>query len=481
MDNSFDVIIIGAGVTGCAVARELSRYDCSVLVIEKDEDVCCGTSKANSGIVHAGYDAKPGTLKAKMNIRGNEMMTSLCEELDIPFKRIGSLVVCTDESLCSGIEELYARGITNGVPDLKILESDEVRELEPNISDDVVCALYAPTAGVICPFRLNIALAECAAQNGVEFKFDTQVTNIRSDGDQWIIETSDKTYNARAVINAAGCHADDIHNLVSENKLHITPRRGDYMLLDRSLEGFVKHVIFPQPTKMGKGILVTPTVHGNTLVGPTAVDIESKDEAPVTAEGLVKVQEGAVKNVKGLPLKQVITGFSGLRAHEDGGEFILEEAEGCPGFFDCAGIESPGLTACPAIGEYMASLVSSRLSLKQKDNWNGICKDVIRPFELPPEERENLISDNPEYGRIICRCETITEGEIIDAIRRPLGAKSLDGVKRRTRAGMGRCQGGFCSPRVMDILSRELGLPLEAITKSGGNSKIVTGRTKDEG
>lgn len=481
MDNSFDVIIIGAGVTGCAVARELSRYDCSVIVIEKDEDVCCGTSKANSGIVHAGYDAKPGTLKAKMNIRGNEMMTSLCEELDIPFKRIGSLVVCTDESLRSGIEELYARGITNGVPDLKILESDEVRELEPNISDDVVCALYAPTAGVICPFRLNIALAECAAQNGVEFKFDTQVTNIRSDGDQWIIETSDKTYNARAVINAAGCHADDIHNLVSENKLHITPRRGDYMLLDRSLEGFVKHVIFPQPTKMGKGILVTPTVHGNTLVGPTAVDIESKDEAPVTAEGLVKVQEGAVKNVKGLPLKQVITGFSGLRAHEDGGEFILEEAEGCPGFFDCAGIESPGLTACPAIGEYMASLVSSKLSLKQKDNWNGICKDVIRPFELPPEERENLISDNPEYGRIICRCETITEGEIIDAIRRPLGAKSLDGVKRRTRAGMGRCQGGFCSPRVMDILSRELGIPLEAITKSGGNSKIVTGRTKDEG
>lgn len=481
MDNSFDVIIIGAGVTGCAVARELSRYDCSVLVIEKDEDVCCGTSKANSGIVHAGYDAKPGTLKAKMNIRGNEMMTSLCEELDIPFKRIGSLVVCTDESLRSGIEELYARGITNGVPDLKILESDEVRELEPNISDDVVCALFAPTAGVICPFRLNIALAECAAQNGVEFKFDTQVTNIRSAGDQWIIETSDKTYNARAVINAAGCHADDIHNLVSENKLHITPRRGDYMLLDRSLEGFVKHVIFPQPTKMGKGILVTPTVHGNTLVGPTAVDIESKDEAPVTAEGLVKVQEGAVKNVKGLPLKQVITDFSGLRAHEDGGEFILEEAEGCPGFFDCAGIESPGLTACPAIGEYMASLVSSRLSLKQKDNWNGICKDVIRPFELPPEERENLISDNPEYGRIICRCETITEGEIIDAIRRPLGAKSLDGVKRRTRAGMGRCQGGFCSPRVMDILSRELGLPLEAITKSGGNSKIVTGRTKDEG
>ena len=480
MDNSFDVIIIGAGVTGCAIARELSRFDCSVLVIEKDEDVCCGTSKANSGIVHAGYDAKPGTLKAKMNIRGNEMMTSLCEDLDIPFKRIGSLVVCTDAAQRSGIDDLYARGITNEVPDMRILEADELREIEPNISDDAVCALYAPTAGVICPFRLNIALAECAAQNGVEFKFDTKVTNVIRDGDGWAVEASDITYNARAVINAAGCHADDIHNLVSDKKLHITPRRGDYMLLDRSLEGFVKHVIFPQPTKMGKGILVTPTVHGNTIVGPTAVDVESKDEAPVTAEGLVKVQEGSAKNVKGLPLKQVITGFSGLRAHEDGGEFILEEAEGCPGFFDCVGIESPGLTACPAIGEYMASLLSEKLSLKQKDTWNGICKDVVKPFELPSEEREKLIRNNPEYGRIICRCETITEGEIIDAIRRPLGAKSLDGVKRRTRAGMGRCQGGFCSPRVMDILSRELGVPLDSITKSGGDSKILTGRTKDE-
>ena len=481
MDNSFDVIIIGAGVTGCAVARELSRYDCSVLVIEKDEDVCCGTSKANSGIVHAGYDAKPGTLKAKMNIRGNELMPGLCQELDIPFKQIGSLVVCTDEANREGIDDLYARGITNEVPGMKILSAGEVKAIEPNISDDVVCALFAPTAGVICPFRLNIALAECAAQNGVEFKFDTKVTGIRSSGGVWEVDIGDAVYIARAVINAAGCHADDIHNLVSDKKLHITPRRGDYMLLDRSLDGFVKHVIFPQPTKMGKGILVTPTVHGNTIVGPTAVDIESKDEAPVTAEGLVKVQEGAVKNVKGLQLKQVITGFSGLRAHEDGGEFILEEADGCPGFFDCVGIESLGLTACPAIGEYMASLVSEKLSLKQKNTWNGICKDVVKPFELPSEEREKLIKEYPEYGRIICRCETITEGEIIDAIRRPLGAKSLDGVKRRTRAGMGRCQGGFCSPRVMDILSRELGVSLDFITKSGGNSKIVTGRTKDEG
>ena len=480
MKSSFDIIIIGAGVMGSAIARELSRFDCSVLVLEKDEDLCTGTSKANSGIVHAGYDAKPGTLKAKMNIRGNELMPTLCQELDIPFKQIGSLVVCTDEANRDGIDDLYARGITNEVPGMKILSAEEVKAIEPNISDDVVCALYAPTAGVICPFRLNIAMAECAAQNGVDFKFDSPVTGISKAGEKWIIETSSDSYECSVVVNAAGCHSDELHNLVSEKKYHITPRRGDYMLLDRSVEGFVKHIIFPQPTAMGKGILVSPTVHGNTIVGPTAVDIESKDEAPVTADGLVKVQEGSAKNIKGLPLKQVITGFSGLRAHEDGGEFILKEAEDCPGFFDCVGIESPGLTACPAIGEYMAAMIAEKLSLKQKETWNGICKDVIKPFELSSEDREKLIKDQPEYGRIICRCETITEGEIIDAIRRPLGAKSLDGVKRRTRAGMGRCQGGFCSPRVMDILSRELGVPLDSITKSGGNSKMLTGRTKDE-
>jgi len=479
--NEYDIIIIGAGVTGCAVARELSRYDCCVLVIEKDEDLCCGTSKANSGIVHAGYDAKPGTLKAKMNIRGNEMMKSLCEDLDIPFKQIGSLVVCTDEANRGGIEELYQRGIENGVPGLKILEKDEVKAIEPNISDDVVCALFAPTAGVICPFRLNIALGECAEQNGVEFKFDTKVTNISNSDDGWTVDTDGGTFSARAVVNAAGCHADELHNLVSDKKYHITARRGDYMLLDRSLDGFVKHVIFPQPTAMGKGILVTPTVHGNTLVGPTAIDTDNKDEAPFTSEGLSKVQEGAAKNVKGLPLKQVITGFSGLRAHEDGGEFILEEAEGCTGFFDCVGIESPGLTACPAIGEYMAGQIAGRFGFKPKASWNGTCKDVLNPGNLSFEESQKLIKEHPEFGRIICRCESITEGEIIDAIRRPLGARSLDGVKRRTRAGMGRCQGGFCSPRVMEILSRELGLPLDQITKSGGDSKIVLGRTKDEG
>jgi len=480
VNEIYDIIIIGAGVTGAAVARELSRFKCSILVIEKDEDLCCGTSKANSGIIHAGYDAEPGSLKAKMNIRGNEMMTSLSVDLDIPFKRIGSLVVCTDETERHGIEELYQRGTVNGVPGLEILSREQVLEIEPNISDDVVCALFAPTAGIICPFRLNIALAECACLNGVEFIFDSPVTGIKkADGDFYVV-TRDKAYKCKIVINCAGCHADEIHNMVSVRRLHITPRRGDYMLLDKTCGDTVKHIIFPQPTKMGKGILVTPTVHGNLLVGPTAVDTENKDEAPVTAAGLEKVRAGAVRNVKEINFKQVITGFSGLRAHEDGGEFILEEASDCKGFFDCAGIESPGLTSCPAIGEYISSLVAEALLLELKDNWNGICHDVVRPFELSCEEQKKLIEQRPEYGRIVCRCETITEGEIIDSINRPLGAKSLDGVKRRTRAGMGRCQGGFCSPRVMEIISRETGMPVQKITKNGGDSRIVFGRTKDE-
>ena len=480
MDALFEIIIIGAGVTGCAIARELSRYDCKVLVLEKDEDVCCGTSKANSGIVHAGYDAKPGSLKAKMNVRGNEMMTSLVRDLDIPFKQIGSLVVCTDKSQKAGIEDLYNRGIANGVLGLKIYEASEIHEIEPNISDDVVCALYAPTAGVICPFRLNIAMAECACQNGVEFKFDTAVIGVETVSSGFKVITTSCDYYASAVVNAAGCHADEIHNLVSAVKYHITPRRGDYMLLDRSCNGLVDHIIFPQPTALGKGILVTPTVHGNVIIGPTAIDTDNKDEAPVTAEGIAKVIEGSAKNVKGVPVKQVITGFSGLRAHEDGGEFILGEASDCPGFFDCVGIESPGLTACPAVGEYMASLVAGKLSLALNDSWNGICHDIKKPFEMSENERSELIASDPSYGKIICRCETITEGEIIDSIHRPLGARSLDGVKRRTRAGMGRCQGGFCSPRVMEILSRELNVPLESITKSGGSSKLLYGRTKDE-
>lgn len=476
----YDVIIIGAGVTGSAVARELSRYRANVLVMDKGEDVCTGTSKANSAIVHAGYDCVPGSLMAKMNVRGNELMGDLARDLEIPFKRNGSMVVCIHKEELGGLEELYERGKKNGVPGLRLLNREECLSVEPNLSENVEGALYAETAGIVCPFKLTIAMAEHANQNGVDFVFNTEAEKLwRDEEGIWNIQTANGRYRTRIVVNAAGVYADVFHNMVSESKIHITPRRGDYCLLDRNVGDFVKHTIFPQPTKLGKGILVAPTIHGNVIVGPTAIDIEDKEAVATTQEGIDELISKAEMHVRHLPIRQVITSFAGLRAHEDHHEFILGEPEDAPGFMDCAGIESPGLTSSPAIGEYIGGLIRDRLTLEKKEHWIATRRDVLDPQTLSVEERNELIRKNPAYGQIICRCETVTEGEILDAIHRPLGARSLDGVKRRTRAGMGRCQAGFCSPRVMEILVRELGLPMEKITKSGGNSRIVLGRSKE--
>lgn len=475
----YDVIIIGAGVSGAAAARELSRYNAKICVIEKEEDVCCGTSKANSAIVHAGYDAKEGSLMAKLNVRGNAMMEQLSKELDFPFQRIGSLVVCRDEADMPDLKALYDRGVANGVPGLRILSKEEVHEMEPNLEDDICAALYAPSAGIVCPFNLNIALAENANANGVEFKFDTEVTDLKKSGDIWEVHTNQGVFETKYVVNAAGVYADKFHNMVSDKKIHITPRRGDYCLLDKSAGSHVSHTIFALPGKYGKGILISPTVHGNLLLGPTAIDIEDKEGTNTTREGLDQVIAGANLNVKNIPMRQVITSFAGLRAHEDGHEFIIEEVEDAKGFIDCAGIESPGLTSSPAIGEMVADLLKEKMHLEEKKDFIATRKGVLNPNTLSKEERAALIKEKPEYGNIICRCEMITEGEIIDAIRRPLGAKSLDGVKRRTRAGMGRCQAGFCSPRTMEILARERGVSQSEITKSGGNSKIIVGTNKD--
>ena len=475
----YDVIIIGAGVSGAAAARELSRYNAKVCVIEKEEDVCCGTSKANSAIVHAGYDAKEGSLMAKLNVRGNALMEQLSKDLDFPFKRIGSLVVCKDEEDMPNLKALYDRGVANGVPGLCILSKEEVHEMEPNLADDIYAALYAPSAGIVCPFHLNIALAENANANGVEFKFDTEVTDLKKTGEIWEVHTNQGVFETKYVVNAAGVYADKFHNMVSEKKIHITPRRGDYCLLDKSAGNHVSHTIFALPGKYGKGILITPTVHGNLLLGPTAIDIEDKEGTNTTREGLDQVIAGANLNVKNIPMRQVITSFAGLRAHEDGHEFIIEEAEDAKGFIDCDGIESPGLTSSPAIGEMVAGLLKEKMHLEEKKDFIATRKGILNPNTLSKEERVALIKEKPEYGNIICRCEMITEGEIIDAIRRPLGAKSLDGVKRRTRAGMGRCQAGFCSPRTMEILARERGVSQSEITKSGGNSKIIVGTNKD--
>ena len=475
----YDVIIIGGGVSGAASARELSRYKVRACVLEKEEDVCCGTSKANSAIVHAGYDAAPGSLKAKLNVRGNEMMEQLSEDLDFPFQKTGSLVICLSGEEMPGLQELYDKGVANGVKGLKILDREEVLGMEPNITDDVYAALYAPSAGIVCPFGMNIALAENACTNGVEFRFNTEVLDIRKTENGYEIHTNRGMFQAKCVVNAAGVYADKIHNMVSKKKIHITPRRGEYCLLDKSAGTHVSRTIFSLPTKYGKGVLVTPTVHGNLLIGPTAVDIENKEGTNTTREGLDEVISKAGQNVKNLPMRQVITSFAGLRAHEDGSEFIIGEADDAEGFIDCAGIESPGLTSCPAIGGMVAEILREKLGLEEKEDFISTRKGILNPNTLAKEERAELIRKEPAYGNIICRCEMITEGEILDAIRRPLGARSLDGVKRRTRAGMGRCQSGFCSPRTMEILARELHMNMSDITKSGGNSRLVVGVNKD--
>lgn len=477
--NMYDVIIIGGGVAGAASARELSRYQAKVCLIEKEEDVCCGTSKANSAIVHAGYDAPEGSLMAKLNVRGNERMEQLSKDLDFPFQRIGSLVLCQEEEDLPKLQALYDRGVANGVKGLRILKKEEVLAMEPNVSDETCAALYAPTAGIVCPFHLNIALAENACANGVEFQFNTEVQEMKKTAEGFALYTNRGVFKTRTVVNAAGVYADKLHNMISGEKMHITPRRGDYCLLDKSAGSHVSRIIFALPGKFGKGILVTPTVHGNLLLGPTAIDVEDKEGTNTTREGLDAVLQKAGRTVKNLPLRQVITSFAGLRAHEDRHEFIIKEAEDAEGFIDCAGIESPGLTSAPAIGEMVADLLQEKLGLEKKEEFLATRKGILDPKTLSMEERNALIKENPAYGNIICRCEMISEGEIIDAIRRPLGAKSLDGVKRRTRAGMGRCQSGFCSPRTMEILARECGTDMFGVTKSGGNSRIVAGTNKD--
>lgn len=476
----YDVLIIGAGVSGASVARELSKYQAKVCVVERFEDVCCGTSKANSAIVHAGYDAQSGTLMARLDVEGSYMIPQLARDLDFPYRNNGSLVLCMHQEDLPALHALYERGRTNGVSALRLLTREEILAMEPHVREDVVAGMEAATGGIVCPFGMNIAFAENAADNGVEFKFNTRVTGFTRTAEGWTVHTEGgEDLNARVVVNAAGVYADVLHNMVSTRKLHITPRRGDYYLLDKTTGGYVRHTLFQLPGKYGKGVLVAPTVHGNTIVGPTAIDIEDRDGVNTTAAGLQEVMEKAANIVKDAPLRQVITSFAGLRAHEDGHEFVIGEAEGAPGFIDCAGIESPGLSSSPAIGRMAAEIVRDKLLLPRNPHYKGTRKGILDPASLPFEERRALIAREPAYGRIVCRCEGITEGQILDAIHRPLGAKSLDGVKRRVRAGMGRCQGGFCSPRVMEILSRELGVPMEEITKSGGASRLIAGKNKD--
>ncbi|APF28916.1 pyridine nucleotide-disulfide oxidoreductase family protein [Clostridium sporogenes] len=470
----FDVTIIGSGVTGAAVARELSKYNLKTCVVEKAIDVASGTSKANSGIVHAGEDPIPGTLKAKMNVRGNEMFDKLQEEIDFPFKRNESFVLCFDEKDIEKLEELRQRGLKNGLPDtMEILNREEALKLEPNLSEYVVAALRLPTGGIVSPYEFNIALAESAAMNGVEFKLETEIIDIEKKQDKYILKTNKGDIETKVVVNAAGVFGDKINNMVSEKKYHITARKGEYLLFDKTVGDMVQRTIFQLPTKMGKGVLVTPTADGNLLLGPTSVDVEEKDDFETTREGLDTVAEKAKLSIKEIPMRQVITSFAGLRAHEENSDFIIEEAEDAENFINAIGIESPGLTSAPAIGEYIREMIVEKLKPEENKEFNPIRKDIPKFREMTNEERKEKIKENSAYGKIVCRCEVVTEGEIRDAIRRPLGAKTVDGIKRRTRAGMGRCQSGFCSNRIVEILAEELGIKRNEVTKFGGSSKIL--------
>lgn len=476
----FDITIIGAGVTGCAIARELSKYNLKTCVIEKEIDVASGTSKANSGIVHAGEDPMPGTLKAKLNVRGNQMFDKLQEELEFPFKRNGSLVLCFDKDKMGELEDLRERGINNGVPDtMRVINREEVLKIEPSISEHVVGALTLPTGGIVCPYELTIALAENASTNGVEFKLETQVNGIEKREDRYVLQTNKGDIETKIVINAAGVFGDDLNNMVSEKKYHIIPRRGEYCLFDKSVGNTVSRTLFQLPTKMGKGVLVTPTVDGNLIIGPSANDMENKEDVSTTREIMESILEKSKMSIKEVPMRQIITSFAGLRAHEVDGDFIIGEAEDAKNFINVIGIESPGLTSAPAIGEMVRDIIVEKLSPEKNENFNPIRKSIPKFREMNNDERREIIKKDKGYGKIVCRCETVTEGEIREAIRRPVGAKTLDGVKRRTRAGMGRCQSGFCSNRIVDILAEELNISREEVTKFGRKSNLLVENIKD--
>ncbi len=462
--RTYDAVVIGAGVIGCAAARELSRYELNVAVLEKESDVCEGTSKANSAIIHAGFDAMPGTMKARFNVEGNRLMDSVSKELDIPFRRNGAMVVCMQESEMPQLQKLYDRGIANGVEGLSILSGDKAREMEPSLAKDVYAVLYAPSSGIVCPFEMTIAYAENACENGVDFSFLTEVTSISHCDDGFVINTTNGEYCAKIVVNCAGVYADKVHAMQGTPDFSIRARKGEYMLLDKSAGSLVSNTIFQAPTKMGKGVLVSPTVHGNLIVGPTAEDIDDKEDVSTTQGGLSTVRTVSANSVSDIPYGKVITSFSGLRATADTGDFIIGDHSG---FIDAAGIESPGLSSAPAIALYIAQLVCSRLSPRKKDNFKAQRRGIPKLAQLDKEERAKLIEERPDYGQIVCRCEQISEGEIIDSIRRPLGATTLDGVKRRVRAGMGRCQAGFCSPRVIELLARELNIQPWEVKKNG--------------
>lgn len=474
----FDVTVIGGGVVGAMILRELSRYDLKICMLEKENDVCMGQSKANSGIVHAGYDAKENTLKAKFNVLGNKMMKEVCEELGVKYRNNGSLVVAFDDAQLRTVKELKERGEKNGVENMEIISREKLLEIEPKINENAVGALYAKSGGIVCPYNLTIAAIGNAMDNGAELKCDFEVVKLEKIADYYrVFSKNGETIESKIVINSAGINSGKIAELIGD-KYNVFARRGEYILLDKTAKYLTDKTLFFTPAALGKGILVSPTADGNIILGPTAEEISDND-TDTTSEGLNAVMKKAAEMVKSVPLGDTITSFAGVRAYSDKHDFIIEESENNKGFIELIGIESPGLTASPAIGKYVVEeLVAKRLKLKKKDKFDPYRKAEYFFEQLSVDKKNELIKKDEKYGRIVCRCEQITEGEIVNAIRENPHATSVDAIKRRTRAGMGRCQGGFCQPYVVEILARELGKDLTEITKSGKNSFILEGKTK---
>ena len=476
MQTVTDVLIIGAGITGCALARELSRYHASVAVLERESDVAEGATKANSGLVHAGYDALPGTRKAYYNVLGAAMYPDLCRELGVPYRRNGALVIALQESDRVTLESLKKRGEENGVAGLEILERNAVLSLEPALNPDVVCALSVPSGAIISPYETAFAMADDAALNGVQFYFNEPVLAVSrlTDG-RFSVRTGSCSRICRVLVNCAGASGAEIHNQISEQKLRMIHRRGQYYLLDRAVSQPFSRTVFQCPSAMGKGVLVTPTVHGNLLLGPTAEDIDDPLDTATTSTGLAEVLRKAALTWPAISVRNNITNFSGIRAHLASDDFVVGPCEGYPGYFEAIGIESPGLSSAPAIGRDLSVMIATHLSLSRKTE-TVPCPLHPKSFhDMNDAERTLAVRDDPSYGRIVCRCETVTEAEIRMAVRRPVGARSIDAVKRRTRAGMGRCQGGFCLPRVAEIIAEETGLPADKITKNGGTGFLLSG------
>lgn len=474
----YDVVVIGAGVVGGMIARELARYDLKLCMVEKENDVAMGATKANSAIVHAGFDAKEGSMKAKMNVRGSVLMPKVTQELGVKYLRNESLVVAFENER-SEVEAIYQRGIKNGVEGLKILEHDELMALEPNLNPELSCALLAPTGAIVCPYELCVASVGNAMDNGAELMLNFEVCDIHRNDGYYTVKASDgREIETKYLVNSAGLYSDKIAAMTGDCDFTVHPRRGEYMILDKECGSLVQRTVFHTPTKMGKGILVSPTVDGNLLLGPTATDIEDKEDKSVTSDGYAQIISKACDNVSKIPFGKVITSFAGLRSVGSTGDFIIKLREGV---VTLGGIESPGLTSAPAIAEYVVGMLKDAgVELREKENYQP-CRRPSHAFNnMTVEEKNRIIEKDPRYGRIVCRCEGITEGEIVEAIHTNPGARDVDGIKRRTRSGMGRCQGGFCSPIVVQIIARELGIPFEEVTKFGKGSIINYGKTKED-